>query len=67
MILTKGLMLRGDPRDEIVKKIEQVKADSIIVGSRGMGSIKRFFIGSVSDYCVHNCKCTVIVHKGETV
>jgi len=28
-----------------------------------MGSVKRWFLGSVSDFCVHNCHTPVIVVK----
>jgi nucleotide-binding universal stress UspA family protein len=41
--------------------VDDVKADVLIVGSRGMGAFKRLFLGSVSDYLVHHCKCPVII------
>ena len=60
---TSGIALRGDAKEELVYKIEEMKADVLIIGSRGMGIFKRMVLGSVSDYCVHHCKCTVIVPK----
>ncbi|RKP19028.1 adenine nucleotide alpha hydrolases-like protein [Rozella allomycis CSF55] len=54
---------KGDARDEIVDYVETVKVDALIVGSRGLGALKRAFLGSVGDYCVHNCHCPVIVVK----
>lgn len=41
-----------------------------MLGSRGMGSFKRSLmgfvgLGSVSDYCVHNLQCPVLVVKAE--
>ncbi|KAJ3200859.1 hypothetical protein HK099_002487 [Clydaea vesicula] len=62
-IKCRGFALRGDPREEIVHKVNELNADVLIIGSRGMSTFKRMFIGSVSDYCVHHCHCTVIVPK----
>jgi nucleotide-binding universal stress UspA family protein len=58
-IKVRGVALRGDPREEIVHKVEDV----LVIGSRGMGAVKRTIIGSVSDYCVHHCHTTVIVPR----
>ncbi|KAG9300483.1 hypothetical protein G9A89_010109 [Geosiphon pyriformis] len=60
----KAISMRGDPRDEITSKAKEVDADTLILGSRGLGIFKRAFLGSTSDYCVHNCDCTVIIVKG---
>ncbi|RIB25694.1 hypothetical protein C2G38_2241248 [Gigaspora rosea] len=59
----KAIAMRGDARDEIVRKVSEVNADALIVGSRGLGVLKRTFLGSVSDHCCHHCDCTVIVVK----
>ena len=32
---------KGDARDEIVDFVKSSKADSLIVGSRGLGALKR--------------------------
>lgn len=39
------------------------KPDVLIVGSRGMGTIKRLMIGSVSDHLVHHAACPVVIVK----
>ncbi|KAJ3355935.1 hypothetical protein HDU83_002220 [Entophlyctis luteolus] len=59
----RGVALRGDPRDEIAYKVEDIKADMLIIGSRGLGAFKRAFLGSVSDYLVHNLKVPVIIPR----
>ncbi|KAF0531637.1 adenine nucleotide alpha hydrolases-like protein [Gigaspora margarita] len=59
----KAIAMQGDPREEIVRKVSELHASALIVGSRGLGILKRIFIGSVSDYCSHHCNCTVIVVK----
>eukprot|EP00467_Chlorarachnion_reptans_P020746 CAMPEP_0114490636 /NCGR_PEP_ID=MMETSP0109-20121206/2552_1 /TAXON_ID=29199 /ORGANISM="Chlorarachnion reptans, Strain CCCM449" /LENGTH=159 /DNA_ID=CAMNT_0001667275 /DNA_START=21 /DNA_END=497 /DNA_ORIENTATION=- len=39
--------------------IAKAKPGILVVGSRGMGTIGRTFLGSTSDYLMHNCECTV--------
>ncbi|KAI9203835.1 uncharacterized protein BJ171DRAFT_562171 [Polychytrium aggregatum] len=62
-ISCRAIALRGDPRDEIIVKLEEIKADMIIMGSRGMGALKRAFMGSVSDHLVHHAPCAVVVTR----
>ncbi|ESO89874.1 hypothetical protein LOTGIDRAFT_164562 [Lottia gigantea] len=45
----------------IVKAIEEENADLAVVGCRGMGKIRRTFMGSVSDYVVHHSHVPVLV------
>mmetsp|Transcript_33037 Transcript_33037/g.46113 ORF Transcript_33037/g.46113 Transcript_33037/m.46113 type:complete len:241 (-) Transcript_33037:766-1488(-) len=47
--------------------IEEEKPDLLICGSRGMGALGRAFLGSTSDYLVHNSSCTVIIAKDSHV
>lgn len=54
---------RGEVRDEIVDYVESVKADLLVIGSRDLSTLKRTFIGSTSDYCVHHCHCPVMIIK----
>lgn len=54
---------KGDARDEVVDFVESVKADLLIVGSRGLGALKRAFLGSVGDYCVHHAHTPVLIVK----
>jgi len=42
---------------------ENTKPDFLVCGSRGMGTMGRMLIGSVSDYLMHNCKCSVLIVK----
>ncbi|GBG69257.1 hypothetical protein CBR_g3955 [Chara braunii] len=51
----------GDARECIVDAVAQLKANLLVIGSHGYGALKRAFLGSVSDYCVHHCKCPVLV------
>lgn len=56
---------RGEIRDEIVDYVEDSKSNLLIIGSRDMNALKRTFVGSTSDYCVHHCHCPVLVIKKE--
>ncbi|KAJ3117847.1 hypothetical protein HDU96_005224 [Phlyctochytrium bullatum] len=62
-VACRAIALRGDPREEIAAKVRELKADVLVVGTRGMGTFKRAIFGSVSDYLLHHCDCTVIVPK----
>ena len=49
------------PGEVICKLAEDKKAQFIVMGSRGMGILRRTFLGSVSDYCVHHAHCPVAI------
>ncbi|XP_076939216.1 universal stress protein PHOS32-like [Bidens hawaiensis] len=53
----------GDPRDVICEVAEKMSVDMVVLGSHGYGLIKRAFLGSVSNHCVQNCKCPVLIVK----
>ena len=58
-----ALWAEGEPREVIVKEAERLKVQLIIMGSRGLGIVQRLLLGSVSDYVVHNAKCSVLISK----
>uniref|UniRef100_A0A1I8G217 Usp domain-containing protein n=1 Tax=Macrostomum lignano TaxID=282301 RepID=A0A1I8G217_9PLAT len=49
------------PGQAIVKIAKEEKVDFIVMGTRGMGAIKRTFVGSVSDYVLHHARKPVII------
>lgn len=54
---------QGKPGEVICKFADDEHADLIVVGSRGLGTFRRTFIGSVSDYIVHHSHVPVLVCK----
>src|SRR5215213_5642719 len=51
----------GDPDKEIVKLSEELGAGAIVIGSRGLGALKRSLMGGVSESVVRHAHCPVFV------
>ncbi|KAK2157232.1 hypothetical protein LSH36_195g06003 [Paralvinella palmiformis] len=49
--------------EAIVDTANELLADMIVMGTRGMGTIRRTILGSVSDYVVHHSHQPVIICK----
>ncbi|KAJ3391114.1 hypothetical protein HDU84_006481 [Entophlyctis sp. JEL0112] len=58
-----GVLAIGSAKEAIVEFVSEVKADALVVGSRGINALSRSLIGSVSDYCLHHTQCPVLVAK----
>jgi nucleotide-binding universal stress UspA family protein len=50
---------------QIVALAEELGAGLIVVGSRGLGGVRRALMGSVSDSVVRHAYCTVLVVRAE--
>jgi nucleotide-binding universal stress UspA family protein len=50
---------------EIVALAEELQADLIVMGSRGLGGVRRALMGSVSDSVVRHAHCPVLVVRPE--
>ena len=55
---------RGSAVDEILDLAYELGAGLIVMGSRGMGPVKRLVMGSVSEGVVHHTRCPVLVLRG---
>jgi nucleotide-binding universal stress UspA family protein len=55
----------GKPEAEITALAEEIGAGLIVVGSRGLGGLRRAMMGSVSDSVVRHAHCPVMVVRKE--
>jgi len=55
------------PSDDVVRVAEEIGAGLIVLGSRGLGGVRRALMGSVSDSVVRHAHCPVMVVRGEPV
>jgi len=53
--------MEGDPADAILDVAEEIKADLIIVGNKGMTGARRFLLGSVPNKVSHHAPCSVMI------
>lgn len=54
---------RGEPAEEILTAAGSRPTDLIVVGSRGLSGVSRFFLGSVSDRVVRHAPCSVLLAR----
>ena len=64
----KGLTVRtlfkeGHPAETIAEVAAEEGAETVIIGSRGLGGLKKFLLGSVSNAVVQQVKASVLVVK----
>jgi nucleotide-binding universal stress UspA family protein len=52
---------QGDPADAILDVAEELGADLIVVGNKGMTGAKRFLLGSVPNKVSHHAPCSVLI------
>lgn len=51
----------GHPAEVICEEAEEIGATEIVIGSRGMNDVTRFFLGSVSHKVLTHAHCTTVV------
>ena len=56
-------LLEGRPSNKIVETAKQGNFDIIVLGSQGLGGIKKFFLGSVSHRVADEASCPVLIVK----
>jgi nucleotide-binding universal stress UspA family protein len=58
-----NMIRAGHPSREIVRTAKKQAVDLVVVGSHGLGGIKRFLLGSVSDKVLAYAPCSVLIVK----
>jgi len=56
-----AVRLEGPIVEELVAYLEKTRPDLLVMGSRGLSTGRRLFLGSVSDALVHHAPCPVLV------
>jgi len=62
-ILFDNDIIYGQEGPKIINYANNKLYDIIVIGSRGMGSIKEIFFGSTSNYVLHKSKIPVLIVK----
>ena len=53
----------GNEADEILKAVKRVRADLVVVGSRGVTGLRRILLGSVSHNIALHAQCSVLIAR----
>lgn len=59
----KTLVTQVSPTEAIARAAEEVEADLIVMGSRGLTGLKHVLLGSVTERTLRVCACPVLVVK----
>jgi nucleotide-binding universal stress UspA family protein len=60
-VLCETHAVTGDPADGLVHVAQEVQADLLVVGNRGMTGLKRLVLGSVPNKISHHAPCSVLI------
>ena len=51
--------------EALVDVAKEKKPLMVVMGTRGMGTMRRTILGSVSDYVLHHAHCPVMIYRTE--
>jgi nucleotide-binding universal stress UspA family protein len=56
-------LLKGHAAQSLIHLADELGADLVVVGSRGLSAFQRYLLGSVSEAVMHHAHCPVLVVK----
>ena len=56
----------GKPGEMICQVAKEEHANLVVIGTRGLGKVRRTFLGSVSDYVVAHAHVPVLVCRSDS-
>jgi nucleotide-binding universal stress UspA family protein len=59
----KIIIKEGNVANEIIKFSKEAKIDLLVVGSKGLGAVLQFFLGSISSKIANHALCSVLIVK----
>jgi nucleotide-binding universal stress UspA family protein len=62
-----AIVLRGRPVTAIIDRARDMRADLIVVGSRGHGKIESMLLGSVSSELIDHARTPLLVARGDRI
>jgi nucleotide-binding universal stress UspA family protein len=62
--VTKAYLRKGRTSNEVIALSKEIDADLLVVGSRGLGTVRRILMGSQSEEIVHHAQVPVLVLTG---
>lgn len=62
-ISAKGIFKEGHPAETITRAAKEEEVDMLVVGSRGLGGLKKLWLGSVSNALLQETGANVLVVK----
>jgi nucleotide-binding universal stress UspA family protein len=60
----KPIVVEGLPGAEILQAVKDYQIELIVVGTRGLSKVKRFLLGSTSDWVMREASCSVLLVRG---
>jgi nucleotide-binding universal stress UspA family protein len=61
-----SVLRQGDAATQALAHVEENRVDMVVCGSRGLGAVRGWFLGSFSRKLVHYATCSVLVVRSET-
>ncbi|WAR25536.1 Y1388-like protein [Mya arenaria] len=58
---------QGKPGEVVCRIAQEEKCMLVVTGTRGLGKVRRTFLGSVSDYIIHHSHVPVLVVRNATL